>query len=267
MTDVKTETKASKIQIPLKVVKAKRVNPRYMLLYGKPKIGKTTMMSGLEDCLILQADPNGADYIDALSIDVKSIDDLIEIKNQIKENKYPYQYVCIDTLSGLENIALKRGEQIYSETTIGKNWFVKGKPKYKSIINLPDGAGYRWLYQGYLEVIDIVKRMAPVVILMGHVKDIQLKEKDSETINVLDIDVVGNLKKILAKNCDTIGYVRRDPKSPKNIISFKAGKDALQGTRSPHLKEQEIVINELVKDEESGEETMVFHWDKIFKEQ
>ena len=44
MSMIKTNTK------PLSV------NPKIMLLYGAPKVGKTTMLSKLDDCLIVDTE-------------------------------------------------------------------------------------------------------------------------------------------------------------------------------------------------------------------
>ena len=41
------------IVLPTKKVKAERVNPKRLLVYSKPKTGKTTAFAGLKDNLIL----------------------------------------------------------------------------------------------------------------------------------------------------------------------------------------------------------------------
>ena len=50
------------IVLPTKKVKAERVNPKRIVIYSKPKTGKTTAYAGLEDNLIIDLE-NGSDYI------------------------------------------------------------------------------------------------------------------------------------------------------------------------------------------------------------
>ena len=41
------------MELPKTVVKASRKSPKNMIIYGPPKIGKTTVLSQLKDCLII----------------------------------------------------------------------------------------------------------------------------------------------------------------------------------------------------------------------
>ena len=40
-------------KLPKKKVKASRKSPKNMIIYGAPKIGKTTVLAQLDDCLII----------------------------------------------------------------------------------------------------------------------------------------------------------------------------------------------------------------------
>ena len=59
------------MELPTKVIKAARKSPKNMIIYGPPKIGKTTSLSQLEGCLIIDLE-DGSDMIDALKIKVNS---------------------------------------------------------------------------------------------------------------------------------------------------------------------------------------------------
>ena len=65
------------IVLPTKKVKAERVNPKRLIIYSKPKTGKTTAFAGLEDNLLIDLE-NGSDYVDALKIKVSSLQELLE---------------------------------------------------------------------------------------------------------------------------------------------------------------------------------------------
>ena len=59
------------IVLPTKKVGPQRVNPKRLIIYSKPKTGKTSAFAGLEDNLIIDLE-NGADYVEALKIQVVS---------------------------------------------------------------------------------------------------------------------------------------------------------------------------------------------------
>ena len=130
----------SKFVLPTAPVKAVRQSPKNLIIFSKPKVGKTSLLAQLPNCLILDLE-SGTDYVDALKIKANSIDDIREIGREIKAAGNPYRFIALDTITALEDMCVPYAEQLYSATPMGKNWFVEGKPKYGSILNLPNGAG------------------------------------------------------------------------------------------------------------------------------
>ena len=82
----------------LKKVKRKAVsqNPKTMLLYGAPKVGKTTALRQLEDCLIIDTE-NGANMVDGYIETVSNREELISLLQEAKEG-HEYKYAAIDTI-------------------------------------------------------------------------------------------------------------------------------------------------------------------------
>ena len=89
------------MELPKKKVKASRKSPKNMIIYGPPKIGKTTVLSQLDDCLIIDLE-EGSDMVDALKVKVTSLKELAEVGKAIVKEGKPYKYVAIDTISKLE---------------------------------------------------------------------------------------------------------------------------------------------------------------------
>jgi hypothetical protein len=243
-----------KIELPTKVVKALTKSPKDLIIFSKPKVGKSSLVAGLENCLLLDFE-DGSDYIDAMKLKVTSITELREIGLAIKEAGFPYKYIAVDTITALEDKCIGYAEELYAKSSMGQNWFTQGKPKYGTIINLPNGAGYPWLRQAFSKVIEFIKGLAPRVILLGHVKDTVLEKAGSE-FNSLDLDLTGKIKRITASNSDAIGYLYR--KGNKNIISFKTTDEVACGARPEHLRNQEIVISEIT------DEGLVTNWSSIY---
>jgi hypothetical protein len=244
-----------KIELPLKPVKALTKSPKELIIFSKPKVGKTTLLAGLQNCLILDFE-DGSDYVEALKIKIKTLDELKQVGKAIKEAGNPYDYIAIDTVTALEEFCIGYAEELYSKSSMGKNWFTEGKPKYGSIINMPQGAGYQWLRQAYNKILDFIRQLAPKVILVGHVKDTML-EKAGNEFNSMDLDLTGKIKRITASNSDAIGYLYR--KGKQNIISFKTSDEISCGARPEHLRNKEIVLSEIQDDD-----TIVTNWNKIY---
>ena len=76
-------------KLPKKKVKASRKSPKNMIIYGAPKIGKTTVLSQLDDCLIIDLE-QGSDMLDALKVQVNSLKELenslVKLNSTLKAN-------------------------------------------------------------------------------------------------------------------------------------------------------------------------------------
>lgn len=229
-------------KLPKKKVKASRKSPKNMIIYGAPKIGKTTVLSQLDDCLIIDLE-QGSDMLDALKVQVNSLKELGEIGKEIYTEGKPYKYVAIDTISKLEEWCEEEGKQIYLKTPMGKNF--EQKNPGMSILSLPNGAGYLYLRMAYKKWIDRLNTLADHVILVGHLKDKMLEKKGKE-VAVKDLDLTGKIKQITCANADAVGYIYRE--DDVTMVSFDSLGDVVAGSRCEHLKGK----------------TMPMEWSKIF---
>lgn len=260
-TEEKTEPK---IVLPKVPIKASSQSPKNMIIFSKPKVGKTSLFSKLDNCLIIDLE-NGTDYVDALKIKASSVADIKTIGEEIKKADKPYKYIALDTITALEEMCIPLAEQIYSKTSMGKNWFKvdedgkpsadSGKALYSSILNMPNGAGYPYLREAFMKVIEYVKTLAPHVILVGHIKDVLL-EKSGAEFTSMELDLTGKIKRITSSQSDAIGYLYR--KGNQNILSFKTNDQISCGARPEHLRNQEIVVSEMT------DKGLVTHWNKIY---
>jgi hypothetical protein len=248
------EKETKKIELPMAPVKAISKSPKDLIIFSKPKVGKTSLVAQLPNCLILDFE-DGSDYVEAMKLKVGSVADLKAIGTAIKEAGNPYQYIAVDTITAMEEMCIGYAEELYSKSSMGQNWFTQGKPKYGVITNMPNGAGYPWLRQAFQKMLDYIKSLAPRVILLGHVKDTVL-EKAGNEFNSLDLDLTGKIKRITASNSDAIGYLYR--KGDKTILSFKTNDEVSCGARPEHLRNQEITVSQMT---DSGLET---YWNNIF---
>lgn len=237
------------IVLPTKKVKADRVNPKRLIIYSKPKTGKTSAFAGLEGNLIIDLE-NGADYVEAIKVKANNLQELKEIGKAIKEANYPYKYVTIDTVTALEDMVMPLAINLYKQTSMGKNY------SGDSILTLPNGAGYLYVRQAFFQVLDFIDTLAPQIILSGHIKDKQVDDK-GEMVMSANIDLTGKIKSLICANADAIGYMFR--RGDQTILSFKTNEEVTCGARPEHLRNEEIVISEMVNGE------LMTHWEKVYK--
>ena len=240
--------------LPVQKTKPKVNNPRYLIIFGKPKSGKTTLLSKLDNCLIIDLE-GGSEFLEALSIQARNVNDLGNIANAIRDkiretgNK-PYKYIAIDNATRLEEICLSYAAQLYRQTPMGKSY------KGEDVRQLPNGSGYLYLREAVKKVINMFKDLCDNFILIGHVKDIQI-EKDGQEMTEMAIDLVGKLGSIVCGEADAVGYIYR--KKNETIISFEGGENSVREARAPHIRGQKIVIAE-----SNDVNEITTHWDRIY---
>jgi hypothetical protein len=236
------------IVLPTSKVKAERQNPKRIVIYSKPKTGKTTAYAGLDNNLILDLE-NGAEYVDALKVKVSNLQELLDTGKAIKAAGNPYKFVTIDTVTALEEMIMPLAIKLYRATPMGKNF------DGDNVSTLPNGAGYLYIRQAFFQVLDFIDTLAPTIILSGHIKDKVVDDK-GEMVMSANIDLTGKIKSLICANADAIGYMYR--KGNKTILSFKTNEEVTCGARPEHLRNQEIVITEMIDGE------LNTSWDKVF---
>lgn len=242
------------IVLPKEKVKAKVENPRFLIIFGKPKAGKTTLASRLDNNLIVDLE-GGSEFLEALAVQARSVKDLGDIATAIREEikqtgKKPYKYITLDNASRLEEICLSYAAQLYRATPMGKNY------SGSDVRTLPNGSGYMYLQQAVRKVIDMFRDLCDNFILIGHTRD-KLINKEGEELSEMSLDLVGKLANIICGEADAVGYVYR--KRNETHISFEGGDNSVREARAPHLRGKNIVIAE--SDENND---IKVYWDKIY---
>lgn len=261
----------TEFELPLEPIPAESSSPDNLIIFSKPKIGKTSALAQIPRNLILDLD-KGAKHINGIKIKINSIEDIFAAGKQIaeyykKNGKWPYDYITVDTITVLEDLAIPYAEKLYSHKPQGKNWFKmenkvlaadSGKAQYGNILNLPNGAGYMYIREAMTSVINYIKKLAPRIILVCHVKE-TLLEKAGAEFTANDIDLTGKMKRIITSQSDAIGYLYRKG-SNENYISFATSDTVICGARPAHLKNKTILLSKY--DEKT--DTLETYWNQIF---
>ena len=207
------------MELPTKVIKSNTVNPSLLTVFGQSKVGKTTMLSKLNNCLIIDTE-KGTKYVDALKV---SVNNSAELKNVVKELKTltegtVYNYLALDTI---DNVV---------------SWFEKDVARdnnVDSFAKIPFGDGYNQVRTRTMAMISALMECCEHIIIIGHRKK-TIIGNDSVEVNVSSLDLSGKLKNYVMAKSDAIGFVFRD-EDGKLKVSFEASDEIEAGTRLPHL--------------------------------
>ena len=214
--------------------KAVSINPSTLLLYGAPKVGKTTMLSQLDDCLIIDTE-KGSRMVEGYIQEVNSRDELIETLIAIKESKdVKYKYIAIDTIDKVAEWAERR---------------VCEEEGVNSIADLAFGKGYGLVREKVAKTVSHFKEVAEHLIIIGHRKVAYAVTEGNPIVIPESLDLTGKLKNVIMAGGDAIGYVYRNDKE-ELMVSFKANDAIEAGSRCPHLKGKDVK----------------FQWNNIYKE-
>jgi hypothetical protein len=226
-------------------------NPRSILLYGPEKVGKTVFASSLEGALLIDLE-DGSDYVEAMKLKVNNLNELQQVGGQILKENCPYKYVIVDSLTELESWLEWEATEDYMNSVIGR-WFNRTvdkdtwrptRPKetpptlpreeWKSVLSLGDGAGYLWLRIAFKRWHAKIKKLAPHIIYIGHMRD-KIENKEGIEVTSKELDLTGKVRRIACQSVDAIGYMFRD-KSGNLKISFVNNEELASGSRNEHLK-------------------------------
>lgn len=251
----------SNIVLPTTRRKATDYNPRLLVIYGKAKSGKSTVMASLENNLIIDLE-DGYRALDVMCIQARTAQDMFEIKNAIAEKNHEngdnpfYRFITIDNATRLEEMSLSYAAALYRKTPMGANYGYK-KDKIGNLLKdkngnkvidpkadvrqLPNGAGYTYTRKALKEMINMFKPLCDTLILVCHVKDKQISKNDTES-SEMAVDLAGKTGDIICGEADAIGYVYRE--GNKTLMSFKGGDNAIRGSRPLHLREKIFEVAE-----------------------
>lgn len=235
--------------LPTTKTTKKNDDPKNLIIFGLPKVGKTTALSQLPNNLILDLE-DGSDFISGYVIKIDKIKTLKQVADELKESEHNFKFVTIDTVTALEEMAIKLA---------CKNANVSDS---QELFKLPYGQGYVAHRNAVKEILGWFDDAKVNIILTGHVKDRSLTE-NSIDLNVKALDLGGKLSNILSANSDAICYVYRDIETGNLMANFGDMNSVLTGARMPHLAGKTILLAEKHQ-QENGDFEIITHWENIY---
>lgn len=271
----------SKLELPDEIKLPTISHPRDLVLISIPKMGKGTILGDFTtkyNALVLDLEKGGYEYIPARKLSTytsqsdtrwDSFQNYVKYRNLLLENKNKYQYLIVDGLTDLDDLSEIGGTLAYMNSIIGKKFnrkganadgekFNYGDPEWKSVLTLPDGAGYQHTRNWFLQQIDIFRQISPYRIYAAHVADKYIKDGGKEEVVGSEIFLTGKLKNIFASKVTALGKLIADGND--RYINFDVLNDSiLAGSRAPYLKGK-ILISKMDKDGK-----LTTFWENIYK--
>jgi hypothetical protein len=261
------------MELVQEVRKPKSNNPGIQIIYSVPKVGKTTIVSALEDHLVLELEQGGADYVSGRVQEITKPSEFNECLTLIKNSeKQVCTYLVVDTVTKLDEWSEIVGTYNYMNKPQGKKFNREGDdPQGKKILHndrrfetvheIPQGYGYQhsrlvmtdW-YDQLVELITLGK--VKHIILLAHVKDKLIETKNGNTVEHIELNLTGKVKSIFSSRVDAIGHLKRI--GNECYITYGGDEKVISGGRCAHLTD-EILISE-----KGDDGKIITHWDKIY---
>lgn len=239
------------ITLPKSPIAAETQDPKNLIIFGLPKVGKTTVLSTLENNLILDME-DGSDYVEALKIKVKTLSELKEVVKTIKAEGCPYKFITIDTITAVEEMAKPLAIKLYQDSPLYSDKYAN----VKDPAALPNGSGWNFWREAIQMIVDLVATAAPNLIICGHVKDAAISENVNGSLKTLDL--TGKISRILSAKSDAIAFVHRDDDS-NLCLQFGTDGEVLTGARPKHLANKDIIVAE-----RNDDSSYTSHWERIY---
>jgi hypothetical protein len=213
--------------------------PFIMLMYGMPKVGKSTVAAdfspdGIESSLLIDTE-NGTDEIDCNRIKVNSLNQLHKALNMAY--KSDFRTIAIDTIDEVYR-------WVEADTVLSLN--AKIKVSYSSVEEFGYGVGFAVARKTMLDIINrlhVFKAVNKTVLLVSHQKQ-ATGDTDSEKSRTVDLP--GKLSRMIAAAVDAIGliYVTKDEKDQLHRwISFKPYEQIDAGCRLRELAGKDLLFS------------------------
>ena len=236
---------------------------KYLLLYGKPKTGKTTMASRFPKNLLI-AFEKGYNAIDGIkAVDVNKWSEFRQVLRQLEkpEAREIYDTITIDTTT----IAYEMCEQ-----------FVCSQNGVQSIRDIPWGQGWTLAKKEFESCLRKITMLGYGLVLISHIETRKEKTADDSEIEILAPSMPKRCYEVVNQIVDIIGYIATewdDDGNSHRWLYTRQTPTVMAGSRFPYLAPkiklgyQELVdaINEAIDKQRDLDGATVV--DKIEKKQ
>lgn len=198
---------------------------KYLLLYGKPKTGKTTMASRFPKNLLI-AFEKGYNAIDGIkAVDINKWSEFRQVLKQLEkpEARELYDTITIDTTT----IAYEMCEQ-----------FVCSQNGVQSIRDIPWGQGWTLAKKEFETCLRKITMLGYGLVLISHIETRKEKTADDSEIEILAPSMPKRCYEVVNQIVDIIGYIATEWDEDGNShrwLYTRQTPTVMAGSRFPYL--------------------------------
>jgi hypothetical protein len=184
-----------------------KLEDQIMLVYGRPKIGKSTLCSNLDKALFLATEA-GLNHLEVYKINIVNWESLLKVCAELAQGNDKFDTIVIDTVDNLV---------MYCSDYICKKLDVEHPG------DLSHGRGWSAVTQELKRVLTKLSAMPYGLIMIGHSKQEEIETKTQKynrfTLNIggKNCDVIKDMSDIILfmdsemKDGDEVGVIRTKP--------------------------------------------------------
>lgn len=204
-----------------------------ILLYGNPKVGKSTLASQFPKGLFL-ATEKGYNFLEVYKVDILCWEDLLSTLVELRKEK-TFTTLIIDTVDHLYR---------FCETYVCK------KNGVEHASDLPFGKGFNLIKKEFVDTINNINQYGFGLVFISHSKQVEAKSKVM-TFTKMQTSLAETAQTVISGMCDLILYCYID-KDGKRLIRTKPSETVLAGDRTKNLPKDidmdyEILLTEFIK--------------------
>ena len=198
---------------------------KYLLIYGKPKTGKTTMASRFPKNLLI-AFEKGYNAIDGIkAVDINKWSEFRQVLRQLEkpEAQAMYDTITIDTTT----IAYEMCEQ-----------FVCSQNGVQSIRDIPWGQGWTLVKKEFESCLRKITMLNYGLVLISHIETRKEKTADDSEIEILAPSMPKRCYEVVNQIVDIIGYIATewdDDGNSQRWLYTRQIPTVMAGSRFPYL--------------------------------
>ncbi len=210
--------------ISMKDLRTRRADdPPRILIYGPPKIGKTSLAAEFPAPVFIQTEEGTPGGLELESWQADSFDIVIEALAALYTEPHEFKTVVIDSLSALERL-------VWAET--GKRGDDKGSSKTR-IEDFGYGKGYVYALNVWQEVLDglnaLRRDFSMNVVLIGHSKVDRFDDPDTVSYSRYKVDLHDKASEMMNREMDAIFCIKTDVTIQEEDLGFKKTRSRAAG--------------------------------------
>lgn len=204
-----------------------------ILLYGAPKVGKSTLASQFPNALFLATEA-GLNALEVYQVQVDSWDKFVSVLAEIAGGKHEFRTIVIDTVGNLFKFCSD---------------YICKKQGIKHESDLEWGKGYSLVRDEFLRVITKLTLLPYGVVFIGHADTVEIKTRTG-TISKAVPQLNKSARDILVPIVDFLWFctIEQTPEGYQRIVHTKPTENWDAGDRTGKMP-KEIAMNygELIK--------------------